>query len=68
MVLSAMVATMIMPVAADSPPMKAKRASSSWRSAMGMVSTKVSASTWPSGKCSRPPKAIGRTKMLIAKR
>jgi len=68
MVLSAIVATMTMPVAADRPPMKAKRASASCRSAMGTVSTKVSPSTLPLGKWSKPLTAIGSTKMLIARR
>ena len=68
MVESAIAATMTMPLAADRPPMKTKSASASWRSAMGRVSTKVSASTVPSGKCNRPPMAIGRTKMLMASR
>ena len=40
---SAMAATITMPVAAERPPMKAKSARPSARSAMGMVSTKVSA-------------------------
>ncbi|MCZ7562890.1 MAG: hypothetical protein M5U08_02975 [Burkholderiales bacterium] len=63
---SAIVSTITMPVAAESPPMNTSRVSSSWRSNIAIVSTKVSASTAPSGKCSRPPKAIGSTKMLIA--
>ena len=63
---SAIVSTMTMPVAADSPPMNTRSASSSLRSAIGNVSTNVSASTLPSGKRSRPPKAIGSTKTLIA--
>ena len=63
---SAIVSTMIMPVAAESPPMNTRSARSSCFSAIGSVSTKVSASTLPSGKRSRPPNAIGSTKMLIA--
>ena len=62
----AIVSTMIMPVAADSPPMNTSKARSSCFSAIGSVSTKVSASTVPSGKRSKPPNAMGRTKMLIA--
>ena len=46
--------------------MNTSRASSSCFSTIGSVSTKVSASTLPSGKCSSPPNAIGSTKMLIA--
>ncbi len=65
MVDSAMAATMTMPVAAERPPMKASSASPSACSFMGMVSTKVSASTRPAGKCSRPLTAMGSTKMLI---
>ena len=61
-----MVSTITIPVAADRPPMNTSSASASCFSAIGSVSTKVSASTPPSGKCSRPPKAIGRTKTLIA--
>ena len=55
-----------MPVAADRPPMNTSSASSGCFSAIGRVSTKVSASTSPAGKCRRPPKASGSTKMLIA--
>ncbi len=66
MVESAIVSTITMPVAADSPPMKTSSASSSCFSAIGSVSTNVSASTAPGAKCSRPPNAIGSTKMLIA--
>ena len=65
---SAMVSTMTMPVAADSPPMKTSRVSPSWRSAIGRVSTKVSASTSRPAKCSRPPSAMGSTKTLISSR
>ena len=45
-----MVSTMTMPVAADRPPMKANSASHGRCSAIGSVSTKVSASTVPLGK------------------
>ncbi|MNC84814.1 hypothetical protein D3C83_03820 [compost metagenome] len=65
---SAMVSTMTMPVAAESPPMKANSASHGCRSEIGSVSTNMSASTVPSGKCSSPPKAIGSTKILMARR
>ncbi len=65
---SAIVSTMTMPVAADSPPMNTSSASVSRLSAMGSESTKVSASTAPPGNCIRPAKAIGSTKMLIASR
>ncbi|MNQ40970.1 hypothetical protein D3C85_546340 [compost metagenome] len=63
-----MVSTMTMPVAADSPPMNTSSANHSWRRAMGRVRTKVSASTVPAGKCIKPAKVIGRTKILIASR
>ena len=66
MVESAMVSTITMPVAADRPPMNTSSASSSCFCAIGSVSTNVSASTLPLGKCSRPPKAIGSTNTLIA--
>ena len=66
MVESAIVSTITIPVAADSPPMNTSSANSSCFSAIGSVSTKVSASTLPAGKCSTPPNAIGRTKMLMA--
>ena len=68
MVESAMVSTITMPVAAESPPMKANSASHGCRSTIGSVSTKVSASTVPSGKFSSPPNVIGSTKILIASR
>jgi hypothetical protein len=63
---SAIVSTITMPVAADSPPMNTSNASSSCFSAIGSVSTNVSASTVPSGKRSSPPNAIGSTNTLIA--
>ena len=63
---SAIVSTITMPVAAESPPMKTKSARPSARCDIGSVRTKVSASTWPGGKCSAPPKAIGSTNRLIA--
>ena len=68
MVDNATAATMTIAVAADRPPMKTKSAIHSWPSAIGRVNTKVSGSTSPPGKCSRPPNAIGRTKTLIARR
>ena len=66
MVESAIVSTITIPLAADKPPMNTSSASSSWCSAIGSVSTKVSASTLPEGKCSSPPNAIGSTNTLIA--
>ena len=63
---SAIVSTITMPVAADKPPMKTRSARSGCFSAMGSVSTNVSASTFASGNRSKPPKAIGSTKTLIA--
>ena len=66
MVDSAMVSTITMPVAADRPPMNTTSASSSCFCDIGSVSTNASASALPRGKCSRPPKAIGSTKTLIA--
>ena len=49
MVASATVSTMIMPVAAERPPMKAISASAGCCAFIGTVSTKVSASTPPFG-------------------
>ena len=66
MVESAMVSTITIPVAAESPPMKTSSARASCFSAIGRVRTKVSASTLPPAKRSRPPKAIGSTNTLIA--
>ena len=69
MVESAIVSTITMPVAADSPPMKAKSASQRLllrdrqRQHEG-----VGVDACPAGKCSSPPSAIGSTKMLIARR
>jgi hypothetical protein len=63
----AMVSMITMPVAADIPPIKTSRARASWRMTIGSVKTKVSASTSPV-KCIAPPKAIGRTKRLMASR
>ena len=65
---SAIVSTITMPVAADSPPMKTSSASASRRCTIGRLSTKVSASTWPGANCISPAKVIGSTKMLIARR
>ncbi|KFB70223.1 MAG: hypothetical protein AW09_004679 [Candidatus Accumulibacter phosphatis] len=64
----AMVSTMTMPVAADRPPTKTSSVRPSCRCDIGKVSTKVSASTPCPAKCSRPPRAIGNTKMLISSR
>ena len=63
---SAMVSTITMPVAADSPPMNTSRASASCFSAIGSVSTKVSGSAPAAGKCMTPPKAMGTTNRFIA--
>jgi hypothetical protein len=68
MVESAMVSTITMPVAADSPPMKTSSASQGCSKAIGRVSMKVSASTEPSGKVRRPASAIGITNRLIRNR
>ena len=56
----AMVSTMTMPVAADRPPMKAKRARPLAPSDKGRVGTKVSASPPVPPKRNRPPRARGR--------
>ena len=68
MVASATVSTMIMPVAAERPPMKAMSAISGCCCFIGMVSTKVSASTPPCGNVNSPANAIGSTKMLMSSR
>ncbi len=68
MVLSAMVSTMTMPVAADSPPINTRSVSAGDRSRMGRASTNISGSTSPPGKCRIPAKAMGRTKTLMARR
>ncbi|MNC87931.1 hypothetical protein D3C83_37080 [compost metagenome] len=65
---SAMVSTITIPVAADRPPMNARSASHGWRSEIGSVSTKVSASMLSVEKCINPPSAIGSTKILMASR
>jgi hypothetical protein len=66
MVARAMVSTMIMPVAAERPPMNANNAMTGKCSAIGTVNMKVSASTAFPEKWRSPPKAIGRTKMLMS--
>ena len=63
---SAMVSTITIPVAADSPPMNTSSASASCFSAIGSVSTNVSGSTGTPEKCSTPPKATGSTNTFIA--
>ena len=68
MVETAIASTITMPVAADSPPMKATSASSGWSNASGSDSTNVSASAPPLPKCSSPPSAIGSTNRLISSR
>jgi len=68
MVDSAMVSTITMPVAAERPPMNTNKASVSCWWAIGRVSTKVSASTVPVGKCSSPASATGSTNRLIRNR
>jgi hypothetical protein len=65
---TAIASTMTMPVAADSPPMKASSASQPGPGASGRLSTKVSGSAPPLPKCSSPPSAIGSTNRLIASR
>ena len=68
---TAIASTMIMPVAADSPPMKATSASTGWPCVSGSDSTKVSGSAPPEpefAKCSSPPRAIGSTNRLISSR
>ncbi len=68
-VATAMASTMIMPVAADSPPMKTSSASSRWPSDSGSDSTKSSAkAVLPAPNSSKPASAIGSTKMLMASR
>ena len=65
---SAIVSTITMPVPAESPPMNANSASASRCSAIGSVSTNVSASTPPPAKRMSPPSATGRTKTLMSRR
>ena len=66
MVESAMVSTITMPVAAEMPPTKTRSVRPSRCCDIGSVSTKLSGSTLPCGKTSRPPKAMGSTKTLMA--
>ena len=63
---SAIVSTITMPVAADSPPMNTNSASASCFSAIGSVSTNVSGSTPMPAKCMTPPNATGTTNRFIA--
>ena len=66
MVDRAMASTTIMPVAADSPPMKARSASQSLPAASGSATTNMSGSTaWP-GKRISPATATGRTNRLMS--
>ncbi len=68
MVLTATEATITMPVAAESPPMKVSRVSSSCRPAMGRASTNMSPSTMPPGNRIRPATATGTTNRLMVTR
>ena len=77
MVLTAMASTMTIPLAADSPPMKATSARPCAPAASGSESTKVSALARAAApapgrastpKYSSPPKAIGNTNRLISSR
>jgi hypothetical protein len=68
MVETAIASTMIIPVAADSPPMKARSARPGWPAASGSDSTKVSAPKGALAGCSSPPSAIGSTNRLISSR
>ena len=68
MVPSASVATMIMPVAADSPPRNATKASAVQPSSRGIATMKVSGCTEPPGNRVSPTIATGRTKRLMATR
>jgi len=67
-VLSAIAATITIPVAADNPPINTNKASQGWPSAKGNAKTNVSASTPPSWKYNKPPNAMGNTNRLINKR
>ena len=67
-VAKATLATMSMLVAADKPPKNTISASQGCSAAIGMVRTKVSGSTSPSGNISNPPSASGKTNRLISNR
>ena len=60
MVANAIVSTMIIPVAAERPPMKTISASMGCCSFIGTASTKVSASTPPPGEQQQPGKCDGQ--------
>jgi hypothetical protein len=60
--------TVAMPVAAERPPMKVSRVSSSCRPAMGRASTNISPSAVPSGNRTRPAIATGTTNRLMITR
>ena len=66
MVDSAMVSTITMPVAADSPPMNTSSASASCRSRHRQRQHERVGVDAAAGKCSSPPNAIGSTKRLMA--
>ena len=68
MVETAIASTMIMPVAADSPPTKAASASHCAPADSGSESTNISASAPPGPKCTMPASAIGSTNRLMANR
>ena len=68
MVANAIVSTMIIPVAAERPPMKTISASVGCCSFIGTASTKVSASTPPPGNSNSPANAMGSTNMLMSRR
>lgn len=65
-VLSATVSTMIMLVAADSPPTKANSARAFQPCDSGSARTNISGSTEPAGKSIRPATATGSTNRLIS--
>jgi hypothetical protein len=65
MVERAIVSTITIPVAAESPPMKTSSPSPFWPLESGRVSTYVSGSTGVPAKWSIPPKAIAGTKKLM---
>ena len=68
MVLKATVSTITIPVAADMPPIKTNNANKGCCSTIGSLKTNVSASTLPSGNCSIPENATGKTNKLMARR
>ena len=68
MVDTAIAPTITMPVAADSPLMKAASASAGAPVTKGSESTKVSGSARLAPKCNSPPSAIGSTNRLMSSR